>query len=1691
MTFRSPSSGARAAAVLALLASTCFADPLITEFLASNQTGLTDEDGAYSDWIEIFNPDAAAINLSGWALTDNAATPQKWQFPAVTLESGQFLLVWADGKNRRTPGQPLHTNFSLNSGGEYLALVRPDASVAQDFGTQYPNQDPDRTFGLSFNGTDLISQGATAQTLVPSDNSLGLTWTAPAFSPTGWISGPIGVGFGVMQQGMTVRVVKKNTAYGTLGTLALTDALLAFAPGSPQILQEYTVLLTTLNMLGEGTDGHYTGNTAVTLADPNYYAVRATGYLNITTAGTYTFAVNSDDGGRVRIDGANVMVDDTNHGPTDHFGSVFLSAGLHPYEVVMWEQGGGDEVEFFAAPGTLAVWSTAFKLVGDTANGGLETLTPPLASGTGGPVQTNIESSMRNIRASAYVRVPFTSPDPSIFSSLTLNMRYADGFVAYLNGTEVARRNAPASVDFSSAATTLRASADAVVAEPINLSTFKNLLVTGENVLAIHGLNDSITEESFLVLPEISAGGFNLGQPYYFNSPTPGLANSAPSSQGKVADTNFSVKRGIYPSAEVPTVPIDLTISCATPGATIRYTTDGSAPTETAGNIYTTPLTISTTTVVRAIAYKANWDSTNVDTQTYIILDDVLTQSATGTPPAGWPTSPVNSQILDYGMDPDIVNNANPLIGGTTQVKAALTAIPSMSLSLKVADLFSTSTGIYANPGSRGFGWERAASLELINHPGGGFGIPCGVRIRGGYSRDPNNPKHSFHIYFRSEWGAGKLSYPLFGEAGAQEFDAFDLRTAQNYSWSFGGDGNNTFLREEFTRATQGDMGMPHSHGFYFHLYLNGQYWGLYNMDERPEASFAASYLGGDKDNFDVLKSAGSPGGYTTELAQGFASPWQNLWSQAVAHASAPAAELTARYYRMQGLAADGVTPLNPTTDPVLLDVDNQIDYLLLVFYVGSSDAPLTGGGDYVNNWFTFRDRTQNRGFSHIAHDMEHSCFVGGDRTGPFSNANLTNYNYSNPQFIHQHLLSNPEYKLRFADRVQKHMFNGGALTSAASLTRMNALATVVGSAIIAESARWGDAKVAVPKTKLDWESARNYLTNSFLPGRTDIVLAQLKADGLYPSTLSGVTFSQFGGYLPHTTPLTLTSNAQIYYTLDGQDPRLVGGALNSPAAQAFQGGTTSTTTLVDWGTSAAGATWKYRDPSIDLGSSDIIVGHASYNVSNWKHPSFNDTGAEWKTGDAELGFSDAPRTSINIGPSGARYQALYFRKKFNVTNPAEFDSLTLEVKRDDGAIIYINGREVGRSNMPGGSIGFEYVPNNGVGGTDEDTFFPVSDPRLLPSVLIAGENTICVEVHQTNNSSSDLTFDLRLQGIKTSFPQPIFLAGPGEVSVKARSFDGVNWGALTETTFLVDAQAPTLTNLVISEIMYHPTDASAEEIALGFTGSNDFEFLELLNIGSQAIDMANVRFIAGIEFDFDDSALGRLLLPGQRWLLVGKQSAFQHRYGAGLPVAGSYSGTLDNAGEILTLVDAANGTLKSFAYGIDGDWPAESDGAGHSLILKLPATNPDHAVGANWRSSAMLGGNAGSTDAPGYAAWKATHNIATDSGDDDHDGLTNLAEYALGSSPTIPSAQAAPTAGIMEEAGEHYVTLTYTHRVGADDIMYTPEAGTDLVSWSPTAMITLSRTNNADGTETILCRSLNPQSFGTRLYVRLLITNP
>ncbi len=673
------------------------------------------------------------------------------------------------------------------------------------------------------------------------------------------------------------------------------------------------------------------------------------------------------------------------------------------------------------------------------------------------------------------------------------------------------------------------------------LHTSFSLSAAGEYLALFPPESDAPTTEFAPAYPsqrtDISYG-VRAGQRYYFNPPSPGAANTGGVGDF-VADTKFNRDRGLYDT------PFDLVISCDTVGATIRYTTNGAPPTLAFGLTYVAPINIARSVVVRAAAFKDGLQPSDVDTQTYLFLADVIRQQPTGTAPwPEWPAPGSQSQTFNYGMDKRIVDGA----AYKDQIVPALRALPTFSVVTTLSNLFDRATGIFSNAGQDGRGWERPCSLELIFPDGRkGFQIDCGIRIRGGYSRSTGNPKHAFRFFFREEYGVAKLKFPLH-EGGTDEFDALDLRTFQNYSWSFEGDTRGVFIRDVFSRDSQLAMGQQGERGNYYHLYIDGIYWGIYNSAERPEASFGATYFGGVKEDYDVVKVEAGP--YALNATDGTMDAWTRLYNQVKAITPATA---DAVYRKVQGLNPDG-TP-NPAYEN-LVEIDNLIDYMLVIVYGGNLDAPISNflGNTRPNNWYGLRNRTGVAGgFRFMAHDSEHTLLdVNQNRLGPFS-AGSDSVVYSSPQYVWQQLWQSPEFRVRIADRTQRHFFNGGVFTTASAQARFGLRTNQLYLPVVAESARWGDSKVATPLTRDgNWLPTANQIERTYMVQRSAIVLNQLRAKNLFPKIGAPVP-NPFGGVVAAGTPVTLTGpdGAAVLYSLNGADPRLPGGAEN-PGARLY-----------------------------------------------------------------------------------------------------------------------------------------------------------------------------------------------------------------------------------------------------------------------------------------------------------------------------------------------------------------------------------------------------------------------------------------------------------------------------------------------------------------------------------------------------------
>jgi hypothetical protein len=952
--------------------------PMISEFLASNGGVLADEDGEFADWIEIFNPGSMAVSLGGWHLTDNVVNLTKWTFPEVTLEAGGYLVVFASGKDRTDPLATLHTNFSLAAGGEYLGLVRPDGvTVVSAYAPEYPRQFRDVSYGLGEPGsvTEILAgRSDFLRVLVPEDDALGASWTGgESFDDSGWLFGSGGVGYD-----------------RELGTSQFYVGI-NFQPATAPVPEGY------LADVGQAFGPH---------ADDFAYGWFRNG---TATANLETRRRNAHP---------DLRYDTINHlqKVTGVSWAIDLPNGEYDVRIVAGDPSHADSVNSFVVGGVLVIdpdgpdrWDE-YEVRVSVTDGRL-TIRPATEHGASNSklafleiwgvepayepfIRTDLEAAMHGRATSAFVRHEFLVVDPAAYGSLALNVRYDDGFVAYVNGVEVARANAPQSLWHGAAATLDRPDAEAVEFQAFDITSFLPLLVAGSNVLAIHGLNASETSGRFLIQAELAAERTVPAGERYFAQPTPGSANVG-GFIGLAAVPDFSVARGFYTEA------FDLVLASDQPGAVIRYTLDGSLPTATRGLVYAGPIPIATTTVVRAAAFAPGLFTPGVETHSYMFVADVPGQVAPNHYPTSRGTVPIHYRLADpvtAGWQGNYADRIGP----------ALLALPTLSLVLPMEDYFGPS-GIYANPTVRAV--ERATSAEWILPDGAtGFQLDAGLRIQGGASRMvANTPKQSMSLRFRAEYGASSLDYPLFPGSGVTSFDTLQLRGVYNNSWAHWDNQQRlrgTLIQDQWMRDTLHAMGQADAgQGRFAHVYINGLYWGIFNIHERPEESHYAAWNGGDDSRIDAINGG--------RVVNGTADSWN----------------------RMKATVAGG----DWTAIRGVLDVDSFIDWTIANRFGNNRDLKADG------NWRAVGGGPDDLPWRFYSWDAEHTLYATDTNPpGPVAD----------PPGLLTTLLGVEEFRIRFADRLHLHFFNDGALTTAATVDRYLARAAELDEAIVAESLR-------------------------------------------------------------------------------------------------------------------------------------------------------------------------------------------------------------------------------------------------------------------------------------------------------------------------------------------------------------------------------------------------------------------------------------------------------------------------------------------------------------------------------------------------------------------------------------------------------------------------------------------------------------
>jgi hypothetical protein len=528
--------------------------------------------------------------------------------------------------------------------------------------------------------------------------------------------------------------------------------------------------------------------------------------------------------------------------------------------------------------------------------------------------------------------------------------------------------------------------------------------------------------------------------------------------------------------------PFHLTIIPALDGSKIYYTLDGSVPTAKSP-VYKGPLSVSGTTIIRALERAQDGHITKVATASYI-FEDVLDLDST---PAGYPEMwgpycQIEGRAkADYAMDP--LMTKDPAL--RQKMLAGLRQIPIVSIVTDKGNFFNDSEdpdtgGIYIHTGTPvgdglGRGWDRPVSVEIFDGGRMDLTVDCGIRLHGGHSRlAEKNPKHAFRLKFKSEYGPSKLKYDIFGDGGPAEFNTLTLRTFFGNAWQHWDGGNRgraQYVRDLWHRYASASLGMPYSRGRHVHVFINGIYWGIYSLSERIDENFCKSHFGGKKDDYDVIK---------VDEEQG---------NSAVADAGSFAA-----YAELMALDCKDLAAVER-----LLDVDEFIDFMILNQFAGNTDW------DY-HNWYGVYDRGAGAskgsgggaGFRFLVWDSE--CIFQG------VNDNILDcYNKGKPTSLFSKLIKNDEFRARFASRVQELSAPGGLLTPERTTALWDSLYHSIDMALYLEAARWGDYRNAVhpynsrgARYDVDnyYMSERRRLLDSYFPTRLDIYLQQLRDKG-------------------------------------------------------------------------------------------------------------------------------------------------------------------------------------------------------------------------------------------------------------------------------------------------------------------------------------------------------------------------------------------------------------------------------------------------------------------------------------------------------------------------------------------------------------------------------------------------------------------
>ena len=763
---------------------------ILNEIMASNRVVLQDEDGDYPDWIELFNPTNEVLSLEGFWLSDDPIESEMWIFPDVTIEPGEYLVVFASGKDRTNQLEGnLHTNFRIGRSGDSVILGNPEGRVIDSI-TFHEKIPSNISYGRISPGTGqwryfLEPTPGRANDADPYDEVFNMPWLEEDF--------PVYIN--------EFLVTNRSSLEDENGEFH--EWIELYNSGSePVDLTDF--------WLSDKESNPYKWRFPETVIEPDEYLV--------------IFA-----SGKNRADPENPYLH-TSYGLNDRDDElVFKTPEGHIIDVIPIRNQKPD-VSYGRNPNDLEEWLYFPKPNPSKANlsEGFSSLSDFMPEEIGMLHVNEVMSENLTTLADEdgdypdWIEIYNSADKPILLKGYGLSDKEDNPFRWRL--PDVTIEPGEHLVVFASRKDRRDPNGE--------LHTNYQIQATGETVVFTHPTGVTLDElHTGKLSPDISIGRYPDGGDgrYHFNDPTPGRENSSNAYKGYALLPTASHEGGMYDG------PVTITLEAPSPDAEIYYTLNGREPmahfarysrnlmvTDSArlgppsyerGTRYTGPITITENTVLRAKTLEAGKLPSEALNQTYLIgVDHEL-------------------PVVSVHTDPDTM--FHPVTGFHARGPGASDVFPHRGANYWQSIEVPTHVEFYEPDGSLGFDFDM------------------GMRIAGAYSRA--EPQKSFHLFARNVYGYNEFTYPFFPDFYPEKplsNKAITLRTS-GQDWKF------SKIRDIMMTSLLANTGLDYQAHRQSVLYINGEYWGVYNIRERINEHFLAYNHGVDSDEVDLLMGNG------------------------------------------------------------------------------------------------------------------------------------------------------------------------------------------------------------------------------------------------------------------------------------------------------------------------------------------------------------------------------------------------------------------------------------------------------------------------------------------------------------------------------------------------------------------------------------------------------------------------------------------------------------------------------------------------------------------------------------------------------------------------------------------------------------------------------------------------------------------